>query len=263
MAVLVACALVCLGLGKKLPTGFLPEEDQGYLMLSLQLPNASSLQRTEQASQVIERALAKIPAIDTLHQHRRLQLLSGVQSSYNDTFFIRLKEWKERTSPAEQAAALSRRLSAQFASLPQGIAFSITPPAIPGVGASGGFTFVLEDRAGKEVSYLNDNLQTFLQAARKRPELMGLSSTFLPTVPQVMAKVDRDKTNLARRSAERRLPDSADLHGWQLHQLFQPFWPSMARVRRGRGRKPLARREHWPVLRQEQPGFDGSTLGAD
>ena len=194
MAVLGACALVCLGLGKKLPTGFLPEEDQGYLMLSLQLPNASSLQRTEQASQAIERALAKIPAIDTYTNIVGFNMLSGVQSSYNDTFFIRLKEWKERPSAAEQATALSRQLSGQFASLPQGIAFAITPPAIPGVGASGGFTFVLEDRAGKDIAYLNENLQAFLQAARKRRELVGLSTTFLPTVPQVMARVDRDKT---------------------------------------------------------------------
>ena len=194
MAVLAACALVCVALGKKLPTGFLPEEDQGYLMLSLQLPNASSLQRTEQASRVVERELAKVPAIDTYTNIIGYNMLSGVQSSYNDTFFIRLKEWKERKSPAEQAAALSRQLSGQFASLPQGIAFAITPPAIPGIGTSGGFTFVLEDRAGKDISYLNDNLRTFLQAARKRPELVGLSTTFLPTVPQVLAKVDRDKT---------------------------------------------------------------------
>ena len=193
MAVLGACALVCLGLGKQLPTGFLPEEDQGYLMLSLQLPNASSLQRTEQASQVIERALANVPAIDTYTNIIGFNMLSGVQSSYNDTFFIRLKEWKERTTPAEQATALAHRLSAQFAGLPQGIAFAITPPAIPGIGASGGFTFVLEDRAGKDISFLSENLQAFLQAARKRPELMAMNTTFLPTVPQVLARADRDK----------------------------------------------------------------------
>lgn len=194
VVVLAACALFCLGLGKKIPTGFLPEEDQGYFMLSLQLPNASSLQRTKQASMTIEEALAKIPAIDTYTNVIGYNMLSGVQSSYNDMFFIRLKPWKERKSPAEQASFLARQLSGQFANLPQGIAFTITPPAIPGVGASGGFTFVLEDRAGKDISFLTENLQTFLQAARKRPELMAMNTTFLPTVPQVLAKVDRDKT---------------------------------------------------------------------
>jgi hypothetical protein len=77
--------------------------------------------------------------------------------------------------------------------LSEGIAFAFPPPAIPGVGTSGGFTFVLEDRAGKDVSFLSQNLQTFLAAARKRPELTGLISTFLPNVPQIFVDVDRDK----------------------------------------------------------------------
>jgi HAE1 family hydrophobic/amphiphilic exporter-1 len=194
VVVLTGCAAFCGWMGMKLPTGFLPEEDQGYFMLSLQLPYASSLQRTEQASMILEEALSKIPAIDTYTNVIGYNMLSGVASTYNDMFFIRLKEWKERKSPAEQAAALSRQLSMQFSRLPQGIAFTITPPAIPGVGSSGGVSFVLEDRSGKDLAFLNENLQTFLQAARKRPELATINTTFLPTVPQVYARVDRDKT---------------------------------------------------------------------
>lgn len=193
MVLLGVCAAFCVWMGIKLPSGFLPEEDQGYLMLSLQLPNASSLQRTEQASIMIEKALAKIPAIDTYTNVVGYNMLSGVASTYNDMFFIRLKEWKERKTPAEQAAGLSRQLSMQFSQMPQGIAFTITPPAIPGVGSSGGVSFVLEDRSGKELSFLSQNLQIFLQAARKRPELAMMNTTFLPTVPQVYARVDRDK----------------------------------------------------------------------
>ncbi len=178
----------------KLPSGFLPEEDNGYLMVSLQLPNASSLQRTQQASIAMEEAFGKIPAIDTYTNIIGYNMLSGVASTYNDTFFVRLKDWDERKKPEEQAASLSRQLSMQFSNLPQGIAFSITPPAIPGIGTSGGVSFVLEDRSGKDLAYLNDNLRIFMQAARKRPELATLNTTFLPTVPQVFARVDRDKT---------------------------------------------------------------------
>jgi len=194
LIVLAGCAAFCGWMGMKLPTGFLPEEDNGFLMLSLQLPNASSLQRTQQASIAMEQALSKIPAIDTYTNIVGFNMLGGGASTYNSTMFVRLKDWDERKTPADQAAALSRRLSMQFSRLPQGIAFSITPPAIPGIGASGGVSFVLEDRSGKDLAFLNDNLQTFMQAARKRPELATLNTTFLPTVPQVFARVDRDKT---------------------------------------------------------------------
>ena len=192
--VLAGCAAFCAWMGLKLPSGFLPEEDNGYLMLSLQLPNASSLQRTTQASLIMEQALSKIPAIDTYTNIVGFNMLGGGASTYNATFFVRLKDWDERKKPEEQAAALSRQLSMQFSRLPQGIAFSIAPPAIPGIGASGGVSFVLEDRAGKELSFLTENLQTFMQAARKRRELATMNTTFLPVVPQVFAKVDRDKT---------------------------------------------------------------------
>ena len=86
-----------------------------------------------------------------------------------------------------------RFLNRRLGGLPEGIAFSITPPAIPGVGASGGFTFILEDRSGKDLAFLDANLQRFLQAARKRPELASLITTLLPTIPQVFVDVDRDK----------------------------------------------------------------------
>jgi len=193
LVVLGGCAAFCAWMGLRLPSGFLPEEDNGYLILSLQLPNASSLQRTQQVSNLMEQALAKIPSIDTYTNITGFNMLGGGASTYNATFFVRLKDWDERKRPEEQAAALSRQLSMQFSRLPQGIAFSVMPPAIPGVGASGGVSFVLEDRAGKDLSYLTENLQTYMQAVRKRPELATLNTTYLPAVPQVYARVDRDK----------------------------------------------------------------------
>ena len=103
------------------------------------------------------------------------------------------KPWSERTKPEEQYPAIKARLNQYLGSLSEGIAFAFPPPAIPGVGTSGGFTFMLEDRAGKDVPFLAKNVKTFLDAAHKRPELGTLIPTFLPNVPQVLVKVDRDK----------------------------------------------------------------------
>ena len=93
----------------------------------------------------------------------------------------------------EQFDAIKAHLNRELSQLPQAIAFAFSPPAIQGVGAAGGFTFILEDRAGRDIEFLNGNLTKFLEAARKRPELAGLSTTFLPVVPQVFVNVDRDK----------------------------------------------------------------------
>ena len=120
-------------------------------------------------------------------------MLSLVQNTYSAFFFVTFKPWSERTKPEEQYTAIKANINKQLAGLPEGIAFAFPPPAIPGVGTSGGFQFILEDRAGKDVAFLAQNVKTFLDAARKRPELATLIPTFLPNVPQVFVNVDRDK----------------------------------------------------------------------
>ena len=118
----------------------------------------------------------------------------------------------------------------------------------------GGFTFALEDRAGNDVQFLATNLQTFLAAARKRPEIAGISTTFLPSVPQQFIDVDRDKVIKQGVRCQRRLQDDADLHGRPLHQLLQPLWPAMAGVYRSGRRLPDSRRKCRSVLRAKQQG---------
>jgi HAE1 family hydrophobic/amphiphilic exporter-1 len=193
LVVLLGCAALSGWFGTKLPSGFLPEEDLGYFLLTVQLPNAASLQRTDAAVRKIEDVVKEIPAVETYTSVVGISFLSGVPNTYSGSFFIKLKPWDERRSRDEQAAELVRFLNRRLGALPEGIAFSITPPAIPGVGASGGFTFILEDRSGQDIAFLDSNLRQFLQAARQRPELTNLTSTFLPTVPQVFVDVDRDK----------------------------------------------------------------------
>jgi HAE1 family hydrophobic/amphiphilic exporter-1 len=177
----------------KVPSSFLPDEDQGYLYINLQLPNAASLQRTDEVARKIEDVLAHTPGVQYTTSVVGFSLLSFVRTSYNGFFFVTLKPWDDRKSRSEQFQQIKQNINFELSKIPEGIAFSFSPPAIPGVGTSGGFTFVLEDRAGNDVEFLADNLNKFLAAASKRPEIAGVSTTFLPSVPQQFVDVDRDK----------------------------------------------------------------------
>jgi HAE1 family hydrophobic/amphiphilic exporter-1 len=191
--ILIVCGALAAFFGAKLPSSFLPDEDQGYMFMNLQLPSASSLQRTEATTHEIEEVLAKTPGVESTASVVGFSLLSLTRSSYSAFFFVTLKEWKDRQKREEQYQYIRQTVNRKLAGLPQGIAFSFSPPAIPGVGTSGGFTFVLEDRAGKDIGFLADNLNKFLAAARKRPEIASVNTTFLPRVPQQFIVVDRDK----------------------------------------------------------------------
>jgi HAE1 family hydrophobic/amphiphilic exporter-1 len=175
------------------PSSFLPDEDQGYLYINMQLPNSASLGRTAEAAAQVEKILASLPGIKYTTSVVGFSLLSFVRTSYNGFFFVTLKPWDERTTQEEQYQEIKARLNAQLSKLPDGVVFSFSPPAIPGVGTSGGFQFVLEDRAGRDVQFLADNVSRFLAAAGKRAEIGMISTTFLPHVPQRFVDVDRDK----------------------------------------------------------------------
>jgi hydrophobe/amphiphile efflux-1 (HAE1) family protein len=193
LALLVVCGVGAGFFSGKLPSSFLPDEDQGYFYVNLQLPNAASLQRTDQVARKIENVLAHTPGVQYTTTVVGFSLLSLVRTSYNAFFFVTLKEWDQRKSREEQFQVIKQRVNRELSKLSEGIAFDFSPPAIPGVGTSGGFTFVLEDRAGKDVPFLAANVNTFMAAARKRPEIAGLSTTFLPSVPQQFVDVDEDK----------------------------------------------------------------------
>jgi HAE1 family hydrophobic/amphiphilic exporter-1 len=177
----------------KVPSSFLPDEDQGYLYINLQLPNAASLQRTNEVARKIEQVLTQTPGVQYATSVVGFSLLSFVRTSYNAFFFVTLKEWNDRKSKEQQFQSIKARLNRELSTLPEGIAFDFSPPAIPGVGTSGGFTFILEDRAGNDIQFLANNVNAFMTAARKRPEIAGLSTTFLPSVPQQYVDVDEDK----------------------------------------------------------------------
>ena len=191
--VIAAFGIGAVFFGSRLPTSFLPDEDQGYVYINMQLPNAASQQRTATASRDVEKILNDTPGIQYYSSVIGFSLLSYVRTSYNAFYFVTFKPWSDRTTRAEQYQEIKARLNQQLSKLPQGTAFSFSPPAIPGVGTSGGFQFVLEDRAGRDVQFLSDNLAKFMAAARKRREIGTLSTTFLPSVPQQFVQVDQEK----------------------------------------------------------------------
>jgi HAE1 family hydrophobic/amphiphilic exporter-1 len=193
LAVLGLITFSCYSLAKRIPTSFLPDEDQGFVYAALQLPDASSLQRTDAVTREAVEDILKVPGVEAVSSVSGFSLLSNVQATFSGFLFVTLKPWSEREAPEVKYEAIKKNISAAISRYPEGIAFAFPPPAIPGVGTSGGVTFLLQDRAGRDVQFLAENTQKFIQAARERKEFASISTTFIPGTPQVFADVDRDK----------------------------------------------------------------------
>jgi hydrophobic/amphiphilic exporter-1 (mainly G- bacteria), HAE1 family len=177
------------------PGSFLPDEDQGYFFLNVQLPDAASLQRTDLVCRKVEAVLAKTPGVGYYTTIGGFSLLSYVSASYYGFYFVGLKPWDERKGADQTAQALVSKLNHDLrAQIPEATAvFGFSPPAIPGLGQAGGFSMWLQDQSGGSPDYLYQNLQKYLAAARKRPELQGVNAVYRAGVPQVFIDVDRDK----------------------------------------------------------------------
>jgi HAE1 family hydrophobic/amphiphilic exporter-1/multidrug efflux pump len=175
------------------PTGFLPAEDLGYFMINVQLPDAASLERTQAVMKQAEDVLLKTPGVRGVTSMAGFGLLSGSNSSNLGTFFVSLKDWKERDSADLTAPAIIARLSRRFAAFPQASILVFNPPAISGLGAAGGFQFELQDQSGRDISFLSSATNQLIAAASQRKELVNVFSSFRPNVPQIQLNVDRDK----------------------------------------------------------------------
>jgi HAE1 family hydrophobic/amphiphilic exporter-1 len=194
VAILVGFIVIDGVVGRKLPTSFIPEEDQGFLFLNVQLPAAASLERTDAVAKKIEGILAKTEGVQNFSSIIGFSLLTRVSSTYSAFMFVQLKPWSEREGAALEARGILRTLNRSLATqVPEAAAFVFSPPAIPGFGSAGGFSMWLQDRAGGSVEALDQNVKAFTEAARKRPELTGVNSVFTAGIPQVYADVDREK----------------------------------------------------------------------
>jgi hydrophobic/amphiphilic exporter-1 (mainly G- bacteria), HAE1 family len=178
-------------LGFKLPSGFVPEEDQGYFMLNVAMPNASSLQRTDEVCRQVEAILSKEESLQSFITITGYSMLTGSMQPNSAFFFISAKKWDEREETVDQIIKkLNRKLAFGITS---GTAFAFGPPPIPGLGTSAGFTMMLQDMGGNTPEYLQKQTLAFIEAAKKRPELSGLRTTFNAGSPQIKLDIDRDK----------------------------------------------------------------------
>ncbi len=194
-------ALVCLAvfwisagaLFKKLPTSFLPEEDQGAFFTSIRLPDGASMQRTDAASKKIEELVLKVPGVDRYFVTGGNDNATGTQGSNVATIIAQFKPWDERKSPDEQIGGIIREAQRRYAAVPEAFTFPFGLPPILGLSTTGGFQFVLEDLAGGDIQALANTADNFLAAVRARPELQNIISNFRPNVPQFSLTMDTDK----------------------------------------------------------------------
>ncbi len=180
-------------LGARMPTGFVPDEDQGYALGFIQLPDASSLQRTREVGKKVEEILAKTPGVRSYTVVSGYNILTGTAASYTGTVFIAFHDWAERKHENESARGIIRALNVAFSQIPEARVLAFGPPAIPGIGTAGGADMMLQDRSGKSVEFLAENVNKFLAGARKRPEFQAVTANFSPAVPQLFVGVDKDK----------------------------------------------------------------------
>ena len=178
-------------LGTRLPTGFIPEEDQGYFMMNLSLPNAASLQRTDEVCRQIETLLAEEESIESYSTITGFSMLTGAIQSNSGFFFISAKPWADRKETVDQ---IIRKLNIRLVTkITDGTAFAFGPPPIPGLGTSAGFTLMLQDIGGNTPDYLQKQTLAFIAAAKKRPELAQVRTTYNAGAPQIKLDIDRDK----------------------------------------------------------------------
>lgn len=190
--VLFAVVIVAAGLlGVKVPSGFIPEEDMGYILVNISTPPASSIQRTDEIVRKVEDILAKEEILDSYTSINGFSLLTGSFLPSNAFIFVSLKEWGEREMTAAQ---LADKLNKIFgAEITNATVMAFGPPAIQGLGASAGFSMMLQDRGGNTPQYLEEQTKIFIAAAQKRPEIKRIYSTFNAGSPQIKLEIDNEK----------------------------------------------------------------------
>ena len=193
--VLVAVVVLGVGLlGKQLPAGFIPEEDQGVFGINVQLPPAASLERSSAVLAQVDEIVGKTEGVQSYSTIGGYGLVTSTYQPNFGTLFVRLKPWDEREAPELKLRAILTKIQRQVAQIPEAVIFPFNVPTISGFGASAGFNFLLQDRSGTlSVPELGQQTLTFLAEARKRPELANLFTSFDPSYPQVKVELDREK----------------------------------------------------------------------
>ena len=184
-----------------LPTSVVPNEDQGYVMAAIIMPEAASIDRTQAVAEKVDAIFANTPGVDTRSMITGYSLLDSGFKSNAGTFFVTLKDFDERygsisTAEKENAKAILMHLAAEAQGIDEAVVFPVPPPPIPGIGSTGGVEFWIQDTAAGDPARLDDITQKFLQEAHARPELSRVTSTFRADTQQLRVNVDRDKATL-------------------------------------------------------------------
>ncbi|RKR10325.1 HAE1 family hydrophobic/amphiphilic exporter-1 [Flavobacterium sp. 90] len=205
-------------LGGKIPGGFVPEEDQGYMFVNIELPGASSLERTNKVIQKIEHILAKNDGVEYYTSVAGFSLIKNSVATNNGFFFVALKEWKERKQDVFQ---ILKEVNGKVVfGIPEATVFAFGPPPITGIGNAAGFSMMLQDKEGNTPQYLFENSQRFMAEARKRTEIGTIRTTFNPNVPQISLDVDREKvTELGLSLSDVNLAIGASLGGQYINEF--------------------------------------------
>ncbi len=194
IAIVVLVAVGAGFFGGKLPAGFIPEEDQGILGVNVTLPAGASLERTSAVLGQVEKILAKTEGVESYQTIGGYGVVTSTYQPNFGTIFMRLKPWEERHGDALHARGIMATLQSQVARIPEAIIFPFNIPTISGFGASAGFNFLLQDRSGSlSVERLGELSREFQEAARKRPEIGNIFTSFDPRYPQVKVELDREK----------------------------------------------------------------------
>ncbi|TIH17020.1 multidrug efflux RND transporter permease subunit [Marinifilum sp. JC120] len=175
------------------PTGFVPNEDQGYFMINVQLPEGASLERSDAVVKQVEEILKNEAGVKTYFALGGFNLITGAYSSYTSTLFATLDPWDERTDPQLHVNAILGKVQQKVMGIQEAMVLCFNPPPINGIGSTGGLQFELQDRSGGTVEELAQAAQNYMDELRKHPELTGIFSTFSANVPQIFVDVDRDK----------------------------------------------------------------------
>lgn len=193
----VAFALITasiIGLFKILPGGLVPNEDQGNLLISYQMPRASSLPRTEAFTDKVSALVGKDPDVTDVLTINGFDMLSSSQSTYSGISFVILKDWEQRKTPEQSADALVKKFTAEGMSFPDGIGFAFSMPPIMGMSTTGGFEAYIQNKSGKTYDELMNKTNEFLAEASGSPVLSGVRTTFSTATPQYRINLDREKT---------------------------------------------------------------------
>jgi HAE1 family hydrophobic/amphiphilic exporter-1 len=193
LLVLVTFTALAGGFGKILPTSFMPQEDQGFFFVNVQLPEAASMERTNAAMRKIDEILKNEPGVHYVNAVSGYSLLSQTASPRAGLYFVQLAPYDERATRELQSDGIVASVNRKLYGLPDAQAFAFLPPAIPGVGQAGGVDVFIQDRAGNTVDYLWQNTQRFMGELQKRPEIAFVATTYAPAVPQLFAHVDEDR----------------------------------------------------------------------